>query len=89
MTTIRLTGDLGPVEALDLRERLERETARPRPHVTVDLATVNTMHPAVVAAIVRAAQRAHLASGELRLIEPTAPPASRTIDLVSLDHLLR
>lgn len=88
MTRIELCGDLGPVEALELRGVLDRETADVRPQVILDLSAVDTMHPAVAAAIVRAARRARQRAGALSVIAPMAAAAARTVGLVSLQDLL-
>ena len=88
MSTIALHGDLGPMDALTLRRDLDRATAQIRPHVVLDLSGVASLHPAVVAAIVRASNRSRKAAGTLRLVAPTAPKAERTIRLISLADLL-
>ena len=88
MSIIERSGDLGPMDALSLRHDLDRATANVRPHIVLDLSSVDSMHPAVVAAIVRASRRAKKAAGSFRLVAPTAPQAERTIRLVSLPDLL-
>lgn len=88
MTTIRLTGDLGPLEALELRDRLEGEIAVRRPRIFLDLSAVESVHPAVLAAIVRAAKIARTRSGFLQLAPPTAARACRVIDQVCLNRIL-
>jgi len=88
MTVIQRSGDLGPLDALELRRDLDRATAELRPQITLDLSAVESLHPAVVAAVVRASRRARKAAGTVRLIAPTGAAASRTIGLVSLPNLL-
>ena len=88
MTTIECHGDLGPLDALALRRDLDRATAEQRPHVLLDLSGVESLHPAVVAAIVRASRRARRSAGTLRLVAPTADRAERMLGLVTLPHLL-
>ncbi|MFT4595916.1 MAG: anti-anti-sigma factor [Paracrocinitomix sp.] len=88
MSVIELTGDLGPMDALTLRRELDLATAQIRPQIVLDLSAVASLHPAVVAAIVRASRRARKAAGSLRLVAPTSPSAERTIGLVSLPDLL-
>ncbi len=88
MSTFTLEGNLGPLDALALRSDLDGATDQPRPQVVLDLSAVESLHPAVVAAIVRASRRARKAAGTLRLVTPAAPRAARTIHLVSLPDLL-
>ena len=88
MIIISRTGDLGPADALDLREELDEATQHDDPNVMLDLREVDSLHPAVVAAIVRAASRARRAAGGLELRRPTSPAASRMLGLVAIDHLI-
>lgn len=89
MSVIELEGQVGPVEALALRVRLDQETAEIRPRVVVDLSRVDTIHPAVVAAVVRATRRARRVSGDIQLIAPAHGPAARVLDLISASDVLR
>ena len=54
MIIISRNGDLGPADALDLRNELDEATRSDDPNVMLDLRAVDSLHPAVVAAIVRA-----------------------------------
>ena len=88
MIIISRRGDLGPADALDLREELDDATQQADPNVMLDLRDVDSMHPAVVAAIVRAARQARRAAGGLELRRPTSPAASRMLGLVAIDQLI-
>ncbi|MEM9520333.1 MAG: STAS domain-containing protein [Actinomycetota bacterium] len=88
MTIITRTGALGPGDALDLRHELDEATRQPDASVTLDLREVESLHPAVVAAVVRAARQARKAAGVFELRRPTSPNASRTLGLVAIDQLI-
>ncbi|MEM9466128.1 MAG: STAS domain-containing protein [Actinomycetota bacterium] len=88
MIVISRSGDLGPADALELRHELDDATRRNDPNVMLDLRAVDSLHPAVVAAIVRAARRARQAAGGLELRRPTSPDASRMLGLVAIDQLI-
>ena len=89
MSVIELEGHLGPLDALTLRRSLDQVTAETRPQVVVDLSAVESLHPAVAAALVRAARRARRAAGSLRIVEPTTAGADRMFRLVSMPNLVR
>ncbi len=88
MIVITRRGDLGPADALALREELDDATRQTDPSIVLDLRAVDSLHPAVVAAVVRAARRARHAAGSLELRRPTSASASRMLGLVAIDHLL-
>ncbi|MDH3680179.1 MAG: STAS domain-containing protein [Acidimicrobiia bacterium] len=81
MEAIVVTGELDPVAALDLRERLARATAVLRPVVEVDLAEVSAIHVAAVSALIQAARRAKRQGGELRIEPPRSARARRELAL--------
>jgi anti-anti-sigma regulatory factor len=89
VTVVELRGRIGPMEALELRGQIDSATAELRPQVVVDLSEAETIHPSVVAAIVRGVERARYARGSLRVIPPTRPAVIRVLDLVSARDLLR
>ena len=89
MSVIELEGHLGPLDALELRRSLDTATAVQRPQVVVDMTRVQSVHPAVAAAVVRAARRARRGAGSLRLLEPTEPGADRMLQLISLPQIVR
>lgn len=89
MIVISRRGQLGPVEALELRADIASAAHDPSRHVLLDLASVDTLHPAVVAAIVDGAARVRQRAGTFGIVEPTNADALRTFDLVSLDTLIR
>jgi len=89
MSVIELTGELGPLDALTLRRSLDQATAEDRPQVLIDMSAVKSLHPAVAAAIVRAARQARRSAGQLRVIEPKSPGADRMFRLISLPQIVR
>ena len=89
MITVTRHGNLGPMEAFELRNELEGLTTGTHCDVLLDLSAVDTLHPAAVAAIVSGAGCARRGSGRLRMIEPSDARAQRTLSLVSIATLLR
>lgn len=89
MITISREGELGPVEALELRDELAMVSYGPRCDVTLDLTHVSSIHPAVTAAIVDGAARVRRQTGSFRLVEPQGQNARRALSLVSIRTLLR
>lgn len=89
MIVISREGHLGPIEALELRSDIASAAQDPSRHVTLDLTSVETLHPAVVAAIVDGAARVRRQAGTFGIVDPVSLDALRTFDLVSLDTLIR
>lgn len=89
MSTLELHGHLGPLDALEIRRSLDQATAVTRPHVLVDMSDVDSMHPAVAAAIVRGSRRARRSAGTFRVIAPAKPGTDRMFHLASLPAILR
>ena len=89
MSVIELSGVLGPLDALDVRRSLDAATSQPRPQILLDLSAVESLHPAVAAAIVRGSRRARRGAGQLRVIEPTSAAGDRLFRLASLPAILR
>ena len=89
MIVITRKGDLGPVEALQLRDELSRAAGTEHPDVLLDLTEVTAVHPAVAAAIVAGANKVRRQTGQFCIAEPVAAEAQRTLSLVNLSTLLR
>jgi len=88
MTTITRHGDLGPIEALELRDELVRAADAPQPHVTLDLSGVDSLHPAVAAAIVAGAWSLRRTMGSFMIVEPDGYAARRALSRVSVSTLI-
>jgi hypothetical protein len=88
MTTITRHGDLGPIEALGLRDELVRAADMPRPHITLDLSGVDSLHPAAAAAIVAGAWNVRRTMGSFTMVEPGGYAARRTLSRVSISTLI-
>jgi anti-anti-sigma regulatory factor len=89
MITITRQGDLGPLDALELRKELAGAARSAYRDVVLDLTDVISLHPAAVAAIVAGATRIRNSTGSFELLEPAGPSARRTLGLVSMSTLLR
>lgn len=84
MDCIALTGAVDPSDSFALCEELEPLTSRIRPSVTVDLTTVDDLHPSVVSVLIRHRRQARRQGGDLHVLRPAEPAARRTLDRVGL-----
>lgn len=89
MATLMLQGAVGPDRSFSLDDRLAPLTTQIRPQVTVDLAKVTELHPAVVSVLIRHQQRAARLGGDLGVIPPSNESARHTIDQIGLCRLRR
>lgn len=84
MSTIILSGQLGPTSALALRDRLALESFGPRPQIHVDLSSAESVHVSVVAALVRIGREAKRHAGGLSVTFPTSRAARECFRLTNL-----
>lgn len=89
MATLTLQGAVGPDRSFCLDDRLAPLTMQVRPQVTVDLAGVTELHPAVVSVLIRHQQRAARLGGDLGVIAPADESARHTFDQIGLCRLRR
>lgn len=73
MSTIELTGSLGPACSFRLDQELSWITSDLRPTTIVDLSAAGEIHPSVVSVLVRHQRQARRQGGELIVIEPIDP----------------
>jgi hypothetical protein len=69
-------------------DELVRAADAPRPHVTLDLSGVDSLHPAAVAAIVAGAWSLRRTMGSFRIVEPDGYAARRALSRVSVSTLI-
>ncbi len=84
MERIVLTGSPDAAGSFDLARRLEPLTTELRPSIIVDLSAVCDVHPSVVSVLIRHRRQARRLGGDIRVIEPTAPDARRTLGHIGL-----
>ena len=84
MDRVVLTGVVDPAGSFSLSKRLQPLTTALRPSVTVDLSEVEELHPSVVSVIIRHRRQARRQGGDVVIVRPTHPAASRTLDHVGL-----
>lgn len=84
MSTITLSGHLGPKSALALRDELALESFSRRPQIHVDLSQAESVHLSVVAALVRIGRQATRRSGGLSITLPTSAAARECFSLTNV-----
>ena len=87
VTTVVLDGRLDALEAAPLRQVLQEHIAAGEMHLAVDLAAVEFVDSAGLAALVKGMKDARSAGGDLRLVAPTAPDAFRVFELTKFDKV--
>ena len=87
-TVIQLQGDLGPLDALELRRRINHVVALDCPEIMLDLSGVDRVHPAVAAVVSAAVRRAHTASHTLLVVVPQERSAAQHLGLLAPPDLL-
>lgn len=83
--TLRLGGRLDALSAPALRERLDRLAADGVHRLTVDLADVEFVDSAGLAALVRAMKTSREHGGDVDLVRPRADAAYRVFELTKFD----
>ena len=84
MENINLFGAAEPSDSFRLHQRLEAITSTLRPSVTVDLSSVEELHPSIVSVLIRHRRQARRQGGDITLIRPRHAEACRTLDHVGL-----
>ena len=83
--TVRLDGRLDALSAPDLRARLIELSERDIHHLTVDLAAVEFVDSAGLAALVSAMKLARGNGGDVDLVRPRSDDAYRVFELTKFD----
>jgi anti-anti-sigma regulatory factor len=84
MDRIDLSGVVEPSDSFTLHRRLEAITSTLRPSVTIDLSSVEELHPSIVSVLIRHRRQARRQGGDVTLIRPRHAAACRTLDHVGL-----
>lgn len=87
LATIVLRGRLDAVSAVKLRHEIDEKFAAERFDIVVDLAAVEFVDSAGLAALANGMRRARQNAGDLRVVYPASPSARRVFALTRFDQV--
>lgn len=89
MNTLSFAGELGPDQAISIREKLAHVLSQPRPRLEIDLSEVTALHLGIVNVIVTATREAEARLGSVYVVVAPDTEAHHTLSRVGIVATVR